>query len=130
MMSSTTGCMSCPVVPPCRTQSTAWHHAIRSADTVAVHCEWSTRLVLYYSCTIAACPHVLQALNALPTCTSCKPMMTLMLGISETCVHALETHGPSCIGRPARDFFIFVAHLPSASSPLWCTACQSAWTKL
>jgi hypothetical protein len=50
------------------------------ADTVAVPCEWSTGPMMYCSCTIAACPHVLQVLVAQPTRTSCRPMMALTSG--------------------------------------------------
>jgi hypothetical protein len=106
MMSLTAWCTYYPVVLPRRTRSTLWRHAVGSAGTIAGPCEWSTRPVLYYSCTISACPHVLQALNALPFRTSCMPMMALTLGILETCTHALETCGPSCISRPLRFFFI------------------------
>jgi hypothetical protein len=45
-------------------------------------------------CTVAACPHVLQA------------MMTQVSSASVTCEHALETREPSRIGRPANHFFI------------------------
>jgi hypothetical protein len=62
--------------------------------------------------TVAACLHVLQALNALPTRTSCMPMMALMSSIFETCVHALGTHEPSCIGSPTRFFFMLEARGP------------------
>jgi hypothetical protein len=112
MMSSTAWCTYYPVVLPRRTQSTPWHHVVGSAGTIVGPYEWSTRPVLCYSCTISTCPHVLQALNALPFRTSCMPMIALTLGILETCAHALETCGPSCISRPLRFFFILVAHGP------------------
>jgi hypothetical protein len=45
-------------------------------------------------CTVAACPHIL------------RPMMTQVSDVSVICGHALETHEPSRIGRPAKHFFI------------------------
>jgi hypothetical protein len=59
--------MSCLVILPHRTQSAAWRRAVRSLDTVAVSCEWSTWSVLHCSCLFiclagincATCTHVL-----------------------------------------------------------------------
>jgi hypothetical protein len=47
---------------------------------------------------------------------SCKPMMALTSGVLETCVWASVTHGPSCVGRPARFFFMLVAHDPQGTA--------------
>jgi hypothetical protein len=83
-----------------------WSHAIESLGTIAVPGKWSVVLALHCSRTIATCLHALQALSALPAHVSCRPMMALMLGALKTCVRALGTCVPSCIGRPARLFFI------------------------
>jgi hypothetical protein len=80
-----------PVILPRCTRSAAWRHAVGSPGT------------------IAACLHILQALTALPTRTSCRPMMALTSGALETCVRALGTYEPSCTGRPARLFLMFGA---------------------
>jgi hypothetical protein len=60
--------------------------------TVAVPGEWSIVLPLHYSCTVAACPHALQALTTLPVCMSCKPIMALMAGALETCTRMHWKH--------------------------------------
>jgi hypothetical protein len=49
-----------------------WHRAVELVGTVAVTDEWFIALVIYRSRTVAACLHVLQALTALPTRTSCR----------------------------------------------------------
>jgi hypothetical protein len=41
--------------------------------------------------------------------------MALTSGILEMCTRALGTRGPNCIGRPARDLFMFVAHGPQGA---------------
>jgi hypothetical protein len=106
-MSSMTYGTSCLIVLPCCTQSTAWHRVIGSPSTVAVPYEWSTGPTVHYSHIVPASPHVLHALNMQPTRTSCMPIMALTSGALETCVCALETHEPSCIGRPS-SFYIYL----------------------
>jgi hypothetical protein len=59
------------------------HRAVESLGTVAVPGEWFIVLALPCSHTVAACPHVLQALTTLPACTSCRLMMTLTSGALE-----------------------------------------------
>jgi hypothetical protein len=78
--------------------------------------EWSIGTVLHCSHIVAACPHILQALNVLPIHTSCKPMMTLTSGALETCVHALGTYELSCTGMSARLFFMLEAHDPQRTA--------------
>jgi hypothetical protein len=112
MMSSTTRCMSCLVILPRCIRSAAWCHVVESPSTVVVPCEWLKGSVRHCSYIVAACRHVLQALNAPSTHTSCEPMMALTSGVLETCMRALETRGPSCIDRPGRLFFVLVAHGP------------------
>jgi hypothetical protein len=112
MMHSTAWFTPCLIVPPRCAQSTAWHCAVRSHDTIVVLGEWSTRPALHYSCTVASCLHVLQALTTLPACTSCRRRMALTSGVLETYVRALGTCGPSCTVRPASLFFMLVTHSP------------------
>jgi hypothetical protein len=100
------------VVLPCRTRSTAWHCALRSPGTVVLPDEWSTVLALHCSHTVAAYPYILQALTTLLALMSCMPTIALTSGALETCEHALGTFVPSCIGRPARLFFMLVTHDP------------------
>jgi hypothetical protein len=77
---------------PGRTRSAAaWCHAVRLPGTVAVHLEWSTGPTLHCSRTVAACPHVLHALNVQPTHMYCRPMMTLTLDTLKIWVRALQT---------------------------------------
>jgi hypothetical protein len=75
-------------------------------STVAVSSEWSIVLALHCSRTVATYLHALQALTALPTRTSCRPMMALTSGALEMCARALGTCVPTCTGSPARLFFI------------------------
>jgi hypothetical protein len=63
-------------------------------------------------CTVAACPHVLQALNVMPVCTSCRSMTALTSGALETCTHTLGTCKPSYTGMSARLFFMLEVHSP------------------
>jgi hypothetical protein len=83
-----------------------WYRAVESFVTVVVPGEWSIVLAFHYSCTIATCLHALHALTALSAHMSCRPMMAQVLGVSVTCVHALETRESSRIGRPSKPFFI------------------------
>jgi hypothetical protein len=71
--------------------------------------EWSTVLALHCSRNVATCPH-LQALTTLPTCMSCRPMMTLMSDALETCARALRTCVPSYTDKSDRLFFMLEAH--------------------
>jgi hypothetical protein len=102
----------CVVTLPRRAWSAARLCPVMSPRTVAVPCKWSTGPALHYSCTIAACPHVLHALNALPAHMSYSPMMTLTSGTLETCARALRICESSCTGRPARLFFMFKTRGP------------------
>jgi hypothetical protein len=102
MMASTTWGTSSSIALPCHVRSTAWRRATTSPRAIEVPCEWSTRLTLHCSCTLAACLHALQALNVLPACTSWKPMMALTSSALEECARAQETCGPSYIDRLAR----------------------------
>jgi hypothetical protein len=59
--------------------------------------------------------------------------MALTSGVLETCTRAMETRGPSCIGRSARIFFVLVAHDPQGtmgcvvvSEPFWREAGSGA----
>jgi hypothetical protein len=111
------------VVLPCRTCSVVWHHATGSPYTVAVSCEWSTGLTLHSRCTVATCPHILQALTVVPVYTSCRPMMALTSGGLETCVRVLGIGDPCCTGMLARLFFMLEAHGPQRLAG--CMAAQS-----
>jgi hypothetical protein len=42
--------------------------------------------------------------------------MALILGVLETCVRALETCEPSCIGSPARFFFMLEVRSPQGAA--------------
>jgi hypothetical protein len=86
-----------------------WRHVVESLVTVMVSGEWSIVLTLYYSRIVATCLHALQALAALPARTSCKHMMTLILGDLETCMRALGTCVPSYTSRITRLFFMLEA---------------------
>jgi hypothetical protein len=77
--------------------------------------KWFIVLALHCSHTVAVYLHALQALIALPTRMSCKPMMALMSGALETCAHSLGTCVPTCTGRPARSFFMLEAHGPQGA---------------
>jgi hypothetical protein len=100
-------------------------HAVGSSGIVAMPGEWSAGPVLQCIHTVAACPHILQALNVLPAYTSCRPMMALTSGALEICTRALGTCEPSCIGRTAKLFFMFescdpqgtVGHVVAQSPP-------------
>jgi hypothetical protein len=107
------------VVLPCHTRSVVWHRAIGSHGTIAVPVKWTTVLALHYSHTVATCPHVLQALTALPTRTSCRPMKALMPGALEMCASALGTCGPSCTSRPTRLFFLHEARGHRGPQDVW-----------
>jgi hypothetical protein len=80
--------------------------------------------MLLCSSTVAACPHVLQALNALPFHMACMPMMDLTSGAMETCARTLKTCEPSYTDMP---FFMFEArgsqetagHVVVAPEPSW-----------
>jgi hypothetical protein len=98
----------CLIALPRRARLATWLHPVASPDTIAVPCEWSTGPVLQCSFIVAACLHVLQALNAQLARASCRLMMALTLGVLETCMHTLETREPSCIGRPTRPFSIYL----------------------
>jgi hypothetical protein len=50
---------------------------------------------------------VTRDVTAQPAHTSCRPMMALMSSTSETCMRALGTCESSCIGRPARLFYVW-----------------------
>jgi hypothetical protein len=115
--------MSGLVVLPCNTRSAVWHHAIGSPYIVAVPCEWSTGLALHSSCTIAACPHILQALTAVPVYTSCRSMLALTSGGLETCARVLGIGEHCCTSRPARLFFMLEAHDPQR--PAGCVVARS-----
>jgi hypothetical protein len=104
------------VVLPCHTRSVVWHRAIGSHGTIAAPVKWTTVLALHYSHTVATCPHVLQALTALPTRTSCRPMKALMPSALEMCASALGTCGPSCTSRPTRLFFLHEARGPQGTT--------------
>jgi hypothetical protein len=92
--------------------SAAWRRADGLPDIVAVLGEWSIGPALHFSSIVAACSHILQALNAWHTHMSCRPMMALTLGALEMCERALRICEPCCIGRPVRLFFMFEAHDP------------------
>jgi hypothetical protein len=92
-----------------------WRHVVESLVTVMVSGEWSIVLALYYSRIVATCLHALQALAALPARTSCKHMMTLILGDLETCTRALGTCVPSCTSRITRLFFMLEARGPQGA---------------
>jgi hypothetical protein len=47
---------------------------------------------------------------------SCTPMMVLASGALETCLRAMETRRPSCIGRLARDLLMFVTRGPQGTA--------------
>jgi hypothetical protein len=110
MISLTAWGTPCLVLLSCCPRSAVWCRAIGSSCTVAVTGGWSVALVLHRSRTVAACPHVLQALAVVPACMSCRPIMVLMLGVLETCVHAFGICEPCHTGRPARLFFVLEAH--------------------
>jgi hypothetical protein len=116
MMASTTWGTSSSIALPCHVWSAAWRRATTSPRAIEVPCEWSTRLTLHCSCTLAACLHALQALNVLPACTSWKPMMALTSSALEECARAQETCGPSYIGRLARVLFMLVARGPHGTT--------------
>jgi hypothetical protein len=80
-----------PVALPHHTWSAAWLGPVASPGTVAMPCVWSAGPTLHCSHTVAACLHVLQALNAVPSHTLCRHMMALMSGVLKTCVRALGT---------------------------------------
>jgi hypothetical protein len=71
------------VALPRRTRLVSWRRAIGSPGTLVVPCEWSTEPALHCSRT------------------SHRHMMALVSDALETCMHTLETHEPSCTGRPA-----------------------------
>jgi hypothetical protein len=48
-------------------QSTVWHCLVESSGTIMMSCEWSIEPTQHCSHTIAACPHILLALNVLLT---------------------------------------------------------------
>jgi hypothetical protein len=106
-------------------QSAVWHCLVESSSTITVSCEWSIGPTQHCSHTITVCPHILLALNVLHICTSYRPMMTLGSAALGTCVSALETGEPGCVGRFARLFFMLevhdpheaVRHVMSASEP-------------
>jgi hypothetical protein len=83
-------------------------------SSVALCC-WSHLAPLQRRCTVAAYPHVLQVLTALPVRTSCRPMMALTPVTLGTCAHALGTGEPSCVGRSARLFFMLESHDPQGA---------------
>jgi hypothetical protein len=115
MMSSAAWSTSCPVILPCDVLSAVWCHPIGPPRTIVVSHEWSTGPALHCSRLFArlaghdgaACPHVLQAIMALASCTleTCKCVM-------ETRECVLKTCEPSCIGRPAMPFFIYESRNP------------------
>jgi hypothetical protein len=114
-MTSTSWSTSCLVVLPRCAQSTVWHHHVGSPGTVAMPCEWSTGPAWYCSFMISAGPHVLQALNVPPACTSCRLMMALTLGVLVTCVRDSKTRESSYIGSSARFFFMLETRGPQGT---------------
>jgi hypothetical protein len=81
-----------PILSHCCTEHGQQRSVVLSGRITTVAISNSGQLGQW--CTIAACPHVLWA------------MMAQVSGISVTCRHALKTHEPSHIGRPAKPFFI------------------------
>jgi hypothetical protein len=75
-----------------------------TSNLVVLPDEWSVVLVLHYSHTVAAYPHVLQVVAVVPAHTSGSPIMALASGALETCTPALGTGEPCCTGRSARLF--------------------------
>jgi hypothetical protein len=106
----------CPVALPHHARSAAWLGPVASPSTVVVPCAWSVGHVMHYSNTVATCSHVLQALNVLSGCTSCRPMMARTSDALETCACALGTCEPNCTGRPARLFFMIDARGPQRTT--------------
>jgi hypothetical protein len=92
------------------------------AGIVAMLGEWSTMLAIHCSRIIATCPHVLQALSALPARTSRRLMIVLTSGILETYARAFRTRGSSRTGRPVRLFFMFEICGPQGTAA--CVAAQ------
>jgi hypothetical protein len=91
-----------------------WRRAAKSLGIVAVLGEWSIVPMQHYSHTVAAYPHALQALTALPARTSYRPMMALTAGAMETCTCMLGTCVPSTV-RPTRLLFMLQARGPQGA---------------
>jgi hypothetical protein len=86
-----------------------WRRAAESLSTTAVPDEWFIVLALHCIHIVAICLHALQALTALPVCTSGRLVMTLMPGALETCARALGICVPNYTDSPASFFFMLEA---------------------
>jgi hypothetical protein len=106
-----------PVLSLCHIAHNQQHGSVLSCrlSIVAVSCEWSIGSVLHYSHTVAVYPHILQALNVPPACTSCRPMMAPASDTLKICACTLETREPNCIDRPVRSFFMLEAYGPQGT---------------
>jgi hypothetical protein len=105
--------LSC-CLPRC-TRLAVWCRAVESLSTVAVLDEWSIMPMLYCSRIVAVCAYVLHALTMLFVRMSCRPMMALTSGALETSACVLGTCMPSCIGGPARLFYMLEACGPQGA---------------
>jgi hypothetical protein len=100
----------------CRPATSRTVSSMTPCCRVARYCSDTRRVVnrsaLHYSHTVAACPHVLPALNMLFARTSYMPMMVLTSGVLEIYARALGTCEPSCTGMSARLFFMLISRGP------------------
>jgi hypothetical protein len=95
MMSSVAWSTSFLVVLLHHAHPMVWHCPVESHPLLAAFVSGQPHGATILSHTTAACPHVLQALTALPTHISCRSMMALMSDALETCDRTTSGSGSS-----------------------------------